>query len=94
MVAHTTGEWELRGNKIFVKGTYNSIAIVCIQKAWDNMARPIRDYEAEANQQLLCSAPKLLEALRHIKELGGFKSDGQIGKIINDAINLTKTNQQ
>jgi len=65
---YTKGEWELRGNKIFVNGTYKTVAIVTIQNSWDKDLKPIVDVEAIANAKLLCSAPKLLEALNELTE--------------------------
>ena len=63
---HTPGEWELRGNKIFISGTSNSIATVHIQKSWDEQIRPIEDVESKANAKLIAAAPDLLEALKDI----------------------------
>jgi hypothetical protein len=60
----TAGEWEIRFNKIFVKGTNNSIATVSIQEAWDSMARPIQDFQAEANANLLASSKDMFYALQ------------------------------
>lgn len=68
---YTKGEWELRGNKIFIAGTYNSIATVHIQKSWDEQIRPIEDAEAKANAKLIRVAPKLLEACQ--KTIQAFK---------------------
>jgi hypothetical protein len=61
---YTAGQWELRRNKIFVSGTYNSIATVHIQKSWDEQIKPIVDTEAIANAKLIAAAPELLEALQ------------------------------
>ena len=63
---YTKGEWELRGNKIFIKDTYKSIATVSIQKAWDERSNPIEDVEAKANARLIAAAPELYE---HSKNL-------------------------
>lgn len=60
---HTKGEWEVRGNVIFIKDTYNSIATVHIQKSWDSRLIPIEDAEAKANAKLIATSPKLLKNL-------------------------------
>lgn len=63
---HTQGKWELRGNKIFITGTYISIATVHIQKSWDEQIRPIEDTEAIANAKLIRAAPELMEVLKQL----------------------------
>lgn len=55
----TPGEWELRGNRVFVKGKYISIADVHIQNNHDKNFNKIRDVEAEANANLIASSKSL-----------------------------------
>lgn len=64
----TGGEWEIRGNKIFIKGTYNSIATIHIQKSWNAKFKPIKDYKAIANAKVLASAKANYKALQKIQK--------------------------
>ncbi len=66
----TPGEWEIRGNTIFVKGTYNKLATVSVQKNYeDRTFKPIQDVEMEANVRLMAASPDLLEALKEYIEM-------------------------
>lgn len=66
----TEGEWESRGNKIFVKGTNNSICQVHVQKNYKPITfEPIEDVEAIANQKLLLHAPLLAKENIRLKRL-------------------------
>ena len=61
---HTDGKWELRGNRLFVKDTYKSIAIIEVQNNFDiQKFKTIEDTEQIANAKLIAAAPDLLEAL-------------------------------
>lgn len=54
---HTQGEWEIRGNKIFIKGCFNSVATIHVQKNYEERTfKPIVDIEAEANAKLIAEA--------------------------------------
>ncbi len=65
---HTKGEWEVRGNRIFVKDTYRSIAIVEMQDNFDIVkGKAKEDFEAIANAKIITSAPDLLETLIEIR---------------------------
>ncbi len=64
---HTQGEWENRNGHIFLKGTYNKIADVCVQKNYKDVTfEPIEDVEADANAKLITEAPNLLKSLTDI----------------------------
>jgi hypothetical protein len=64
--AVTDGEFEMRGNRIFVKGTYKSIATIEVQKNHKDITfEPIPDVEAIANGKLFTASKHLLEALQH-----------------------------
>lgn len=72
----TPGPWENRKNKIFVPGSYNKIAIVCVQQNFDHQRwKAVEDIEAEANAKLIAAAPdmlgSLIECLEGVKELNG-----------------------
>jgi len=65
----TPGEWESRGNKIFVKGKTISICEVHVQKNYEDITfKPIEDIEARANQRLLLSAPRLARDNKALRE--------------------------
>jgi hypothetical protein len=69
---HTDGKWELRGNRLFVKDTYKSIAIIEVQNNFDiQKFKTIEDTEQIANAKLIAAAPDLLEALTHLVHNGG-----------------------
>jgi len=70
MGGFTPGEWESRGNKIFVKGTNNSICQVHVKNNYKPITfEPIEDVEARANQALLLAAPTLYRENERLKEL-------------------------
>lgn len=83
----TKGEFELRKNRIFVKGTYNSIATVEVQKNYEDITfKPIIDIEAVANANLLCASKDLLYALQ---DLTRFCEENNVGaelELANNAI--------
>lgn len=50
-------QFEIRGNKIFKTGTYNEIAIICVQKNYEDRAFiPIEDVEANAYAKVMLDA--------------------------------------
>lgn len=60
----TQGEWEVRGNTIFLKDTNRSIASIHVQKNYKDITfEQIEDVEANANAVLVKSAPKMYSAL-------------------------------
>ena len=62
----TKGEFETRGNRIFIKDTYKSIATIEVQKNYEDITfKPIEDIEAIANGKLFTASKDLLEALQH-----------------------------
>lgn len=62
-MSYTQGKWELRGNRIFVEGTYKAIADVMVQKNYEDVTfKPIEDVEANANAKLIAASPELLKA--------------------------------
>lgn len=61
---YTKGEWEIRGNRIFLKGKSKSIATIHIVDSWDKSFNPIQDVEAEANAKLLNASPDMYEAIK------------------------------
>ena len=87
---HTKAPWEARGNKIFKKGTYNGIAVVCVQEAWDHSSYPIEDHTHKANLKLIESAPVMYETLVHLRKLmtdnGGQAPANMAIAIIDEAI--------
>lgn len=67
---HTKGDWETRGNTIFIKGTFNKLATVCVQKNYEDVTfKPIEDIEAIANVNLMAASPRLLKSLIYAKSL-------------------------
>ena len=68
---HTSGEWEVRGNGIFPKGSSSNIAVVS-KKDFTLLPNGIhgKDEEMGANAKLIAAAPDLLLALQEcVKEL-------------------------
>lgn len=58
----TKGEWESRGNKIFIKDTYTEIAIACVQNNYNLVNfKPIEDVERIANQSLMVLSGNLAQ---------------------------------
>ena len=74
---HTKGNWEVRGNRIFIGCTHKSVATVEVQKNYEDITfKPIKDVEAEANAKLIAAAPDLLLALDELtKQLTGDQED-------------------
>lgn len=67
---YTKGEWNVRGNTIFVNDSYKSIATVHVQKNFEDITfKPIEDVEAIANAKLISQAPVMREAINDILEL-------------------------
>lgn len=63
----TDGEFEMRGNRIFVKDTFNSIATIHVQKNYEDITfKPIEDVEAIANGKLFVASKDLLESLQDL----------------------------
>lgn len=66
-MAHTKGNWNVRGNKIFIDDTYRSVATVHVVKNYKDITfEPIEDVEAIANAKLIADAPNLLAVLNQI----------------------------
>ena len=86
---HTKGKWEIRANKIFVKDTYKSVAIVTVQDNFDiQKFKAIEDVEQIANAKLIAAAPYLLEALNElVGDLEGEVLSTSINDTIKKAIN-------
>jgi hypothetical protein len=86
---HTKGGWSVRGNKIFIGDTYNSICTVHIQNSWNERFQPIEDKEAIANAKLIAASPELLAAcVKALKEIQDPARDGTLAE--NDLINAIK----
>lgn len=65
----TKGEWENRGNQIFVKDTYISICQVHVKNNYKPITfEPIEDVEAIANQNLLLNAPLLAKENKRLNK--------------------------
>ena len=66
---HTSGEWEVRGNGIFPKGSSSNIAVVS-KKDFTLLPNGIhgKDEEMGANAKLIAAAPDLLNALISIQK--------------------------
>lgn len=89
-MGHTKGNWYVSGEtkpdgSIIIRSDVSEFNKKLVAYVSDNDT-DIRE-EPHANAKLISAAPELLEALKAIKEIGEFKADGQIGKIINNAIN-------
>lgn len=88
---YTKGEWENRNGRIFIKGTYNSIATVEVQKNILGFNAP--DIERERNSALIASAPELLESCIEAKNMCDnflIPTKGQLedmSKLLESAIN-------
>lgn len=66
----TKGDIEIRGNKLFIKDTFNSLATIHVQKNYKDVTfEPIEDVEAKANILLFSKAPQLLESLENAIKL-------------------------
>lgn len=64
---YTKGEWNVRGNTIFINDSYRSIATVHVQKNFEDITfKPIEDVEAIANAKLISQAPSMYEAIKDI----------------------------
>ena len=65
------GEWNIRGNKIFIDNGYKGVALAYVQKNYKPITfEPIEDVEAIANINLMAASPKLLAACKQlIKEI-------------------------
>lgn len=61
----TLGVWEARDNKIFIEGTYNSVATVHVQKI---EPQPCEDPEKESNIKLLTNSLRMFQILEMIVE--------------------------
>ena len=62
---HTKGDWELRGNRIFIKGTYKSIATIEVQNNFDIVKfKSVKDIEQIANSNLILNSPDLLNVCK------------------------------
>lgn len=73
----TKGEFETRGNRIFIKDTYKSIATIEVQKNYEDITfKPIEDIEAIANGKLFTASKDLLEALQ---DLVRFCKENKVG---------------
>ena len=73
----TKGEFETRGNRIFIKDTYKSIATIEVQKNYEDITfKPIEDIEAIANGNLFTASKDLLEALQ---DLVRFCKENKVG---------------
>src|SRR6478736_6750410 len=61
----TKGEFEMRGNRIFIKDTCKSIATIEVQKNYEDVTfKPVTDTEAIANGKLFACAPEMLNKLK------------------------------
>lgn len=67
----TKGMFEVRGSNIFVCGTNNKVATVCVQNILSHKDLTVgkTDVEKQANTLLLSKAPELLEMLKSVLEL-------------------------
>ncbi len=66
-MSYSKGKWEQRGGRIFIEGTYKSIATIEVQKNYEDITfKPIEDVEALANGILIADAPNLLAILEQI----------------------------
>ena len=73
----TKGEFETRGNRIFIKDTYKSIATIEVQKNYEDITfKLIEDIEAIANGKLFTASKDLLEALQ---DLVRFCKENKVG---------------
>jgi hypothetical protein len=90
-MSYTKGEWEVRGNRLFVKDTYKSIAIIEVQNNFDiQKFKTIEDTEQIANAKLITAAPDLLDALikcSNINKIAREHISDELFEIINNAIN-------
>ncbi len=64
---HTQGEWEIRGNTIFIKDSYNKLATVSVQK--DLLNFKAIDEEQIANTKIMAMSPRLLKSLVYSKSI-------------------------
>lgn len=65
----TKGEWERRDNHIFIKGTYNRVALVSVQDNYEPVTFiPKYDVEAEANARLIVNSPKLFKTVVELQK--------------------------
>ena len=66
---YTKGNWNLRGNTIFIDDTYRSVAGIHVIKNYKDITfEPIDDIEALANAEIICKAPSMYEAINDILE--------------------------
>jgi hypothetical protein len=66
-MSQTKGNWNVRGNKIFIDDTYRSVATVHVVKNYKDVTfEPIEDVEAIANAKLIADAPNLLSVFNQI----------------------------
>jgi len=90
-MTHTKGNWNVRGNKIFIDDTYRSVATVHVVKNYKDVTfEPIEDVEAIANAKLIADAPNLLAVLNQqpYNEMEAFSFIDTARSIANEAIEL------
>lgn len=63
----TPGIWKVYKNMVLVQGRkHNSICTVHIQKAWDELSRPIHDHEQDANANLIAASKEMYYAIQRL----------------------------
>lgn len=85
----TDKDFELRGNKIFVKGSFKTIATIHVQKNYEEITfKPIEDVEANANAKLLLNSLKMLKFLTKVNNKKTFNQNDfdEIKEILKEVI--------
>lgn len=93
---YTREPWEVRGNVIFIEGTYRSIATISVVKNWDQQSgKTIEDHEQIANTKLIAAAPDLLRELiianNFVKSMANRLPEGEWKEIMGAGISMMES---